>query len=109
MDISYVTDALERISLVDVLLALSLIVVLYVGSVWFRIRKKHDDKYPPFAPGGMMEHLRIITTTSTYSWWLLVSDNSYTRLGAVVHRNCFISNYTQLIHLCFALLFVGCV
>ena len=44
------------------------------------MRKKRDKKYPPFAPGDMKKHFKMVTT-SEYPWWLCdVSKQIETRV-----------------------------
>ena len=50
--------------------AILFIVCSYISYIIFRVKNKYDAKYPPFAPGGMWNHMKMITS-SEFPWWLL--------------------------------------
>ena len=86
-------------SSVDVLATFFFEALFYIGYAFYRIRKKHDKKYPPFAPGGWWEHLKM-ATNSQYPWWLLV------RLLFINKSNVFHA-YSHMLHNLFLL--EGCI
>jgi len=47
-----------------------------MGYVLLQVRKKHDKRYPPFAPGSMLDHLKIVTSPRC-QWRLLDVANQY--------------------------------
>lgn len=74
MDFSSIWNHQVALSLTDVSAATLSIACLYVGYIILQVRKKHDKKYPPFAPGGMWHHCKM-ATSSQYPLWLLDVSN----------------------------------
>jgi hypothetical protein len=58
-------------ALTSSLLLAALFSVGYAFTVSRFTKSKHTD-YPPLAPGGMVQHVKMMTS-SHYPWWVLVS------------------------------------
>lgn len=70
----------EPPSPVEVLAACLFVACLYICAVAYRIQRKRDARYPPFAPGNMWDHTKM-ALNSQYPWWLLdVSKRLNTRV-----------------------------
>ncbi len=68
----------DTLSSMDGALAASLVVIsLTIGYALCKQLiqhklKKNGVKYPPYAPGSMLKHI-LLSTSSEYPWWILVS------------------------------------
>lgn len=71
------SDALATLDTASIpfLVATALLLYLgYAGSNHSMKRRKSSKYYPPFAPGGVIQHVTMVTSTQ-YPWWLLVRDH----------------------------------
>ena len=57
---------------------LSLSTIILSFCVYIAISRKEYERvhYPPFAPGGMFHHVKMVTSAQ-YPWWLLVGADIF--------------------------------
>lgn len=67
---------LSSVTLLNACILLITCLCMGMGYFILQVQKKRDEKYPPFAPGSMREHLKH-ATGSRLPWWLLDVANQF--------------------------------
>mmetsp|Transcript_38415 Transcript_38415/g.70464 ORF Transcript_38415/g.70464 Transcript_38415/m.70464 type:complete len:486 (-) Transcript_38415:121-1578(-) len=67
---SILGQQLYSIDILTISLLLASLSIGYIYIVSSHTRQKKANKYPPYAPGGMWQHIQI-SASSQYPWWIL--------------------------------------